>query len=57
VTPAIALAIGVSDFGGGAGIKVDLKTFIALQLHVCSVITCITAQRACRQRPLCHWLL
>lgn len=42
----ISLTVGGSDSGGGAGIQADLKTFMSLKVHGCSVITCVTAQNS-----------
>ncbi|MFM7313883.1 MAG: bifunctional hydroxymethylpyrimidine kinase/phosphomethylpyrimidine kinase [Cyanobium sp.] len=44
MTIPVALTIGGSDSGGGAGIQADLKTFTAHAVHGCSALSCVTAQ-------------
>lgn len=44
----IVLTIAGTDSGGGAGVMADLKTFAALGVHGCVVVSCLTAQNPAR---------
>jgi hydroxymethylpyrimidine kinase / phosphomethylpyrimidine kinase / thiamine-phosphate diphosphorylase len=48
----IAVTIGGSDSGGGAGIQSDIKTFSALGIFGCSVVTAITSQNTFELRNI-----
>ena len=47
-----ALTVAGSDSGGGAGIQADLKSFAAVGVHGCSVVTCVTAQNTVGVRSI-----
>lgn len=44
IKTAIAMTIAGSDPSGGAGLQADLKTFSALGVYGCAVVTALTAQ-------------
>jgi len=44
VAPPVALTIAGSDPSGGAGVQADLKTFSALGVYGCAVLTALTVQ-------------
>jgi hydroxymethylpyrimidine/phosphomethylpyrimidine kinase len=48
----IAATIAGSDSGGGAGIQSDIKTFSALGIFSCSVVTAITSQNTFELRNI-----
>ena len=48
----VALTVAGSDSGGGAGIQSDIKTFSALGIFGCSVVTAITSQNTFELRNI-----
>jgi hydroxymethylpyrimidine kinase / phosphomethylpyrimidine kinase / thiamine-phosphate diphosphorylase len=48
----VALTVAGSDSGGGAGIQTDIKTFSALGIFGCSVVTAITSQNTFELRNI-----
>ena len=40
----VALTIAGSDSSGGAGIQTDVKAMASLEVHPCTVVTCVTSQ-------------